>query len=135
LALVAAGCESGGGTTIDPSQADIEFITSDLVVGTGNQAAVGNVATVNYTGWLFNPGGTESKGQQFASSQQAGPLVVTIGRRQTLLGVEQALIGMRLGGKRRAYVPSNLGYGPSGASSVPPNAALVFELEMINLVQ
>ena len=63
--------------------------------------------------------------------------MVTIGRRQTLAGVEQALVGMRVGGKRRAYVPANLGYGPSGTNdgTIPPNAALVFELELVNLVQ
>ncbi len=108
------------------------------MVGTGDPAAVGNVATINYTGWLFNGSGTESKGRQFISSAQTGaPLVVAIGRRQTLPGVEQAIVGMRLGGKRRAYVPANLGYGPSGTSdgTIPPNAALVFELELINLVQ
>jgi FKBP-type peptidyl-prolyl cis-trans isomerase FkpA len=138
VAIVASGCDTANDTPIDPSDVDIEYTITDLVVGTGDPAVVGNVATINYTGWLFNSSGTESKGRQFASSAQAGaPLVVTIGRRQTLAGVEQALVGMRLGGKRRAYVPANLGYGPSGTSdgTIPPNAALVFELELINLVQ
>ncbi len=138
VALLASGCDTGNDTPIDPSDVDIEYTLTDLVVGTGNPAAVGNVATFNYTGWLFNSSGTESKGRQFISSAQTGtPLVVTIGRRQTLAGVEQALVGMRLGGKRRAYVPANLGYGPSGTSdgTIPPNAALVFELELVNLVQ
>ena len=133
VALLASGCESGSSNPIDPSQVDIEFTTTDLVVGTGNQAANGNVATVNYTGWLFDRSGTESKGRQF----QTGTVVVTLGRRQIVPGVEQAIIGMRQGGKRRVYIPSNLGYGPSGTSdgTIPPNAALVFELEMTNLVQ
>ncbi len=138
VALIASGCETGNDTPVDPSDADIEYTLTDLVVGTGNPAAAGNVATFNYTGWLFNSSGTESKGRQFISSTQTGtPFVVTIGRRQTLAGVEQALVGMRLGGKRRAYVPANLGYGPSGTQdgTIPPNAALVFEIELINLVQ
>ena len=138
LALLACGCDTANDTPIDPSDVDIEYTLTDLVVGTGNPAAVGNVATINITGWLFNSSGTESKGRQFISTSTGGPqLVVTIGRRQTLAGVEQALVGMRLGGKRRAYVPANLGYGPSGTSdgTIPPNAALVFELELINLVQ
>jgi FKBP-type peptidyl-prolyl cis-trans isomerase FkpA len=137
VALIAPGCDTGSSTPVDPSDVDIEYTLTDLVVGTGNPAAAGNTATFNYTGWLFNSSGTESKGRQFISSAQTGtPLVVTIGRRQTLAGVEQALVGMRLGGKRRAYVPADLGYGPSGTSdgTIPPNAALVFELEMINLV-
>ncbi len=138
VALLAWGCDTANDTPIDPSDVDIEYTLTDLVVGTGDPAAAGNVATFNYTGWLFNSSGTESKGRQFISSAQTGtPLVVTIGRRQTLAGVEQALVGMRLGGKRRAYVPASLGYGPSGTSdgTIPPNAALVFELELVNLVQ
>ena len=139
VALLASGCDTANDTPIDPSDVDIEYTITDLVVGTGNPAAAGNVATFSYTGWLFNGSGTESKGRQFASSAQSGgaPLVVTIGRRQTLAGVEQALVGMRVGGKRRVYVPANLGYGPSGTSdgTIPPNAALVFELELVNLVQ
>jgi FKBP-type peptidyl-prolyl cis-trans isomerase FkpA len=133
VALVASGCESGGGNPIDPSQVDIEFTTTDLVVGTGDPAVNGNVATFNYTGWLFDRSGTESKGRAF----QSGTQVVTLGRRQIVPGVEQAILGMRLGGKRRAYIPSNLAYGSSGTSdgTIPPNAAVVFELEMTNLVQ
>ena len=133
VALVASGCETGSDTPIDPSNVNIEYTISDLVVGTGNQAAVGNTAKVNYTGWLFDRSGTESKGRQF----QTGTVVVPLGRRQFLPGVEQAIIGMHVGGKRRAYVPSNLGYGASGTSdgTIPPNAALVFELELVNLVQ
>ena len=135
--LFTAGCESNT-TPTDPSVANIEFTTTDLVVGTGEPAAVGNVATANYTGWLFDSSGRESKGRQFISTATGSPqLVVTIGRRQVLPGVEQALVGMRVGGKRRAYIPSNLAYGPSGTSdgTIPPNAALVFELDLVNLVQ
>jgi FKBP-type peptidyl-prolyl cis-trans isomerase FkpA len=138
VALIASGCETGSDTPIDPSDVDIEYTLTDLVVGTGDPAAAGNTATFNYTGWLFNSSGTESKGRQFLSTSTGAPQgVVTIGRRQTLAGVEQALVGMRLGGKRRAYVPANLGYGPSGTNdgTIPPNAALVFELELVNLVQ
>jgi FKBP-type peptidyl-prolyl cis-trans isomerase FkpA len=120
----------------DPSQVKIEFTVTDLVVGTGNAAVVGNVATVNYAGWLYNSGGPESKGKQFASSVDAST-VVTIGRLQYIPGFEQALLGMRVGGKRRAYIPSDLGYGSGGAGNgaIPPNAALVYEIDMMSLVQ
>jgi len=141
VAFVTAACDSNnnGGNPNDPSQVNIQFTVTDLVVGTGNPAAVGNVATVNYTGWLYNSGGTDSKGRQFDTSLDPGetPLVVTIGRLQFLPGFEQALLGMRVGGKRRAYIPSDLAYGPAGAGQgvIPPNAALVFELDMVSLVQ
>jgi FKBP-type peptidyl-prolyl cis-trans isomerase FkpA len=139
LAVLTSGCNNNNSNPNDPSQVKIEFTTTDLVVGTGNAAVVGNVATVNYTGWLYNGGNPESKGTWFDSSLQPGrtPLVVTIGRLQTIPGFEQGLLGMRVGGKRRVYIPSDLAYGPAGAGNgvIPPNAALVFEIDMVSLVQ
>ena len=139
VALTAIGCDQDSSNPNDPSQVNIEFVVTDIVVGTGNPAVAGNVATVNYTGWLYNAGGNESKGRQFDTSLQPGraPEVVTIGRLATIPGFEQALLGMRVGGKRRAYIPSGLAYGPSGSANgiIPPNAALVFEIDMIALVQ
>ena len=138
MAVLAAGCNSDNSNPNDPSQVKIEFTVTDLVVGTGNPAVVGNTATVHYTGWLYNGGNPESKGTRFQSSLDPGgmPVVVTIGRLQTLPGFEQGLLGMRVGGKRRVYIPSDLAYGPGGAPpAIPPNAALVFEVEMVSLVQ
>jgi FKBP-type peptidyl-prolyl cis-trans isomerase FkpA len=140
VALLAIGCDQNNNSNPnDPSQVNIQFTVTDLVTGTGNPAVVGNVATVNYTGWLYNSGGPESKGRQFDTSLQPGrnPEVVTIGRLQTIPGFEQALIGMRVGGKRRAYIPSDLAYGPQGAGQgiIPPNAALVYEIDLVSLQQ
>jgi FKBP-type peptidyl-prolyl cis-trans isomerase FkpA len=144
IVLIVACCASGcnndyNSNPTDPSQVNIEFTVTDLTVGTGDPAVAGNVATVNYTGWLYNAAGTESKGRQFGSSMDPGgtPQVITIGRLQFLPGFEQALLGMRVGGRRRAYVPSNLAYGPSGSGNgvIPPNAALVFEIDMVSLVR
>jgi FKBP-type peptidyl-prolyl cis-trans isomerase FkpA len=139
VAVFSAACNDDyNSNPNDPSQVKIEFTVTDLVVGNGNPAAVGNVATVNYAGWLYNSGGPESKGRQFADSVAANtPAVVTIGRLQYIPGFEQALLGMRVGGKRRAYIPSDLGYGPGGAGdgAIPPNAALVYEIDMVGLVQ
>jgi FKBP-type peptidyl-prolyl cis-trans isomerase FkpA len=139
VVFLALGCDSNNTNPNDPSQVNIQFTVTDLVVGTGNPAVVGNVATVNYTGWLYNGGGPESKGRQFDTSLQPGrtPEVITIGRLQSIPGFEQALLGMRVGGKRRAYIPSDLAYGPQGAGNgiIPPNAALVFEIDMVALVQ
>lgn len=140
VALLAIGCNSDNSNPNDPSQVNIQFTVTDLVVGTGsNPAVVGNVATVNYTGWLYNSGGPESKGRQIDTSLQAGrnPEVITIGRLQFIPGFEQALIGMRAGGKRRAYIPSDLAFGPQGAGQgiIPPNAALVYEIDLVALQQ
>ena len=135
VVVCAAACEDSNSNPNDPSQVNIEFTTTDLTVGTGNQAAAGNTVTVHYTGWLYNSSNVESKGTQFDSSAGAAPIQVTIGQRRVITGFEQALVGMRVGGKRRAYIPSGLAYGPSGSANgaIPPNAALVFEIEMITL--
>jgi FKBP-type peptidyl-prolyl cis-trans isomerase len=137
LALLTLGCDSGGGTPTDPSQANIEFTTTDLVAGTGNPAVVGNTATVNYTLWLFNAAGVESKGTRIQSSTDPGgaPFPLLLGARQVIPGFEQAVLGMRVGGRRRVYIPASLGYGSQGSAQggIPPNAALVFEIELVSL--
>jgi len=136
LALVTVGCNNDdGGNPTDPSQVNIEFTLTDLVVGTGTQAALGNAVTVNYTGWLYNPQGTDSKGTQFDTSIGRTPLgPFTLGSRSLLVGFEQAVVGMRIGGRRRAYIPANLAYGSQGAApSIPPNAALVFEIDLLTV--
>lgn len=135
LALLMVGCDSGGGTPTDPSQVVIEFTTTDLLVGSGPAAVNGNAVTVNYTGWLYNSQGQDSKGQQFDTSLQAGraPLPLTLGARTVIPGFEQAIVGMRLGGKRRVYIPASLAYGSQGRDTIPPNAAIVFEIDLLTL--
>lgn len=156
VALLAAGCNSndGGGSPTDPSQVNIEFSTTDLVVGTGaGPAAAGNTATVNFELWLYNAAGTASKGTRVQGSADAnpqvpgttiGPLTIILGTGQivgtstrVITGFEQGIRGMRVGGKRRVYIPPSLAYGSSGSQGgvIPPNASIVFELEMTNLVQ
>ena len=130
LALLVAGCDNNGSPT-DPSQVNIEFTTTDITVGTGAEARQGNTATVNYALWLYDPNGTESKGRQIPQSGTLPPFVIGAG---TLIrGFEQAVLGMRVGGKRRVYVPASMAFGSSGTSEIPPNAALVFEIELTAL--
>jgi FKBP-type peptidyl-prolyl cis-trans isomerase FkpA len=136
IAFVAVACNDDGGNPNDPSQVNIEFSATDLVVGTGAQAANGNSVTVHYTLWLYNNGGPESKGTKIDASRDRGsPFSFTLGARQTVPGFEQGILGMRVGGSRRIYVPSQLGYGAQGApqGGIPPNAALVFEVELVSV--
>ncbi|MSO57227.1 MAG: FKBP-type peptidyl-prolyl cis-trans isomerase [Acidobacteria bacterium] len=136
LALLTIGCNRDSGSPTDPSQVNIEFTTTDLVVGTGAQAAAGNALTVNYTGWLYNPQSTDSKGAQFDTSIGKVPLAVSpLGRANFIPGFQQAIVGMRVGGKRRAYIPPGLAYGSAGNGPIPPNASVVFEIELLTLVQ
>jgi FKBP-type peptidyl-prolyl cis-trans isomerase len=128
MGLLFAGC--GSKTPTDPSQVAIEFSVVDLVVGTGSQAASGNSVNVNYTVWLYDPAGTDKKGNQ----KDAGAFPFVLGRNQSIPGFEQGIIGMRVGGKRRIYVPSELAYGSQGSPpDIPPNAALVFEVELVQV--
>ena len=135
VALVVAGCDNNNSSPTDPSQVNIEFTTTDLVVGTGAEATSGTRVSVNYTLWLYDAAGQASKGRQIDSSIGRAPLQFTVGSGQLIRGFDQAVLGMRIGGKRRAYVPSNLGYGGSGSQdgTIPPNAALVFEIDLVSI--
>jgi FKBP-type peptidyl-prolyl cis-trans isomerase len=133
FALIISGCGGGSnsGNPNDPSQVSIQFSTVELVTGTGATAASGNTASVNYALWLYNPAGTDNKGAQ----RDAGTYTFRLGSGGVIAGFDQGVTGMRVGGKRRVYVPSNLGYGASGNTGIPPNAALVFEIELLSLTQ
>jgi FKBP-type peptidyl-prolyl cis-trans isomerase FkpA len=155
VALLAAGCseDGGGGSPTDPSQVNIEFSTTDLVTGTGaGPAAAGNTATVNFELWLYNPAGTASKGTRIQGSSDPnpqvpgttiGPITLILGTGQivgtqsrVITGFEQGIRGMQVGGKRRIYIPPSLAYGSGGSgNTIPPNASIVFEVEMTGLVQ
>ena len=136
VALLAAGCDSGdGGNPTDPSQVNIEFSFSDLTVGTGAEAKVGSSVVMLYELWLYNQAGTASKGARIGGSSDAGagPYPFVIGAGGTIQGIDQGIRGMQQGGKRRIYVPAKLAYGSSGQGSIPPNAALVFEVELTSV--
>ena len=145
VTLLAAGCsEDGGGSPTDPSQVNVEFSTTDLVTGTGAVAAPGNTATLNFELWLYNPAGTASKGTRIQGSSDPnpqvpgtpiGPITFVIGAGRLIPGFDQGVRGMQVGGRRRMYVPPSLAYGSSGSGNIPPNASIVFEVELTTLVQ
>ena len=100
----------------------------DLKVGEGDEAKAGKVVEVHYTGWLEN-------GTKFDSSHDRGePLKFKLGVGQVIKGWDEGVAGMRVGGKRKLIIPAALGYGKQGAGGViPPNANLVFEVELLSL--
>jgi FKBP-type peptidyl-prolyl cis-trans isomerase FkpA len=104
----------------------------DLVVGHGDTAASGQRVTVHYTGWLDNNG---NKGAKFDSSRDRNePFAFSLGRGQVIKGWDQGVAGMKVGGKRKLTIPPDLGYGARGAGGViPPNATLVFEVELLGV--
>ena len=113
------------------------FSQRDLLVGSGDDAVSGTSVTVNYTGWLYNASQPDQKGSQFDSSRGEGrtPLTFTLGAGQVITGFDQGLVGMKVGGLRRLVVPPSLGYGSFRNGPIPPNATLLFEVELISIEQ
>ena len=100
----------------------------DIDTGTGAVAQSGQLVKVHYTGWL-------KSGQKFDSSKDRDePFEFTLGAGQVIRGWDEGVAGMKVGGKRRLTIPPALGYGTRGAGGViPPNAELIFEVELLGL--
>ncbi|MCD2515982.1 FKBP-type peptidyl-prolyl cis-trans isomerase [Massilia sp. G4R7] len=113
--------------------AAVPFQKIDGVTGTGKEAVAGSTAVVNYTGWLYDPAATMQRGAQFDSSIGREPFAFEVGGGQVIPGWDQGVLGMKVGGKRTLIVPANLGYGEGGAGPIPPNATLVFEVELLDV--
>ncbi len=103
----------------------------DVVKGNGEEAKTDDVAAMLYKGWLtdgqlFDQTKKNEQGQMQAFSFQ-------LGARQVIGGWEQGIAGMKVGGKRRLVIPPSLGYGAQGQGPIPPNAVLVFDVELVAL--
>lgn len=117
---------SGPTTTATPTPAKLQAM--DIKIGTGSAVKSGDTIKIDYLGTLAN-------GQKFDSSYDRGqPFEVQIGVGKVIKGWDQGVIGMKVGGKRRLVIPPELGYGEKGAGGViPPNATLVFDLELLEI--
>jgi FKBP-type peptidyl-prolyl cis-trans isomerase FkpA len=123
--LITIGCS--GSNTSAPSTSNGTFTQTDLVVGTGATANTGSVATVTYSGWLYDTSKVDSKGTFFDGGSG---FTFTIGAGGVIAGWDQGVVGMRVGGQRRLIIPPELAYGSSGRSPIPPNATLVFDITL-----
>ncbi|MEW6133436.1 MAG: FKBP-type peptidyl-prolyl cis-trans isomerase [Pseudomonadota bacterium] len=103
-----------------------ELIIEDLNLGSGDEAVAGRTVIVHYTGWLAD-------GSRFDSSKDRNdPFDFRLGAGQVIPGWDQGVAGMKVGGKRKLTIPPEMGYGSRGAGGViPPNATLVFEVELL----
>ncbi len=135
IAIVLFNVIRSGGDDAPLNLSDAEIITTasglqyqDDVVGTGPEAQPGYLVTVNYTGWLED-------GTQFDSSLDAGrePYTLQLGAGSVIAGWDEGIVGMKVGGTRILIIPSDLGYGPGGSGIIPPNATLIFKVELLNI--
>ena len=108
---------------------------TDTVIGTGTEATKGKSISVHYTGWLFEEGAENHKGEKFDSSLDRNePLDFPLGAGMVIDGWDQGFAGMKEGGKRTLIIPSDMAYGSRGAGGViPPNAVLIFEVELVKV--
>ena len=104
----------------------------DSKVGTGATPKPGQICVVHYTGWLYQDG---QKGKKFDSSVDRNePLEFPVGQRKVIAGWDEGVGSMKVGGKRTLIIPPELGYGARGAGGViPPNATLIFDVELLNV--
>jgi FKBP-type peptidyl-prolyl cis-trans isomerase FkpA len=133
LFFITTACGDSNPTEPTQPMPRAEYSQTDLRVGTGTEATNGRTMIVNYTGWLYNPSGTDGKGSQFDTSSGRGTYAFVLGGNGVISGWNRGVLGMRVGGLRRFVLPPELAYGSAGNPPIPPNATLVFEVELVNV--
>lgn len=129
LVIAATGC---GASPTTPSN-NAPYSQTDIRLGTGTLAENGHLLTVSYTGWFYSSSAPDHKGPEFDSSTGRGPFTFTLGGGEVIKGWDQGVAGMRAGGIRRLVVPPSLAYGTSRFGPIPPNATLLFEIELLDV--
>ena len=125
ILLISSSCSNNGSV----KKMENGLLIEDLIVGDGAEAKDYNKVVVNYTGKLED-------GSVFDSSLNPGrsPFTFTLGAGSVIKGWDQGLKNMKVGGKRKLTIPPDLAYGANGAgNAVPPNATLIFEVELLEV--
>jgi len=123
--LTLAACGGGDTGTTPTSNGTLQI--QDVVVGTGATAAAGDTVSVNYIGTLTN-------GAKFdASADHGGPYTFQLGVGAVIPGFDQGVTGMKVGGERILTIPPNLAYGSTGNGPIPPNATVVFDVQLVSI--
>ncbi|WP_444847443.1 FKBP-type peptidyl-prolyl cis-trans isomerase [Duganella caerulea] len=119
-----------------PGPAAEQLIVTDTKLGTGKEATTGATVYMHYSGWLYRPLAKNMHGKLFDSSIPRGePLDFVLGAGRVIKGWDQGIQGMKVGGKRTLIIPSELAYGsrPTPGSGIPPNSALIFDVELVDV--
>ena len=115
-----------------------QLVVTDQEVGRGAELRKGMFAVLHYTGWIYDASAPEGKGKRFTSSRERGEaLSYVYGYERAIRGLERGMQGMRVGGKRTIVIPPKLGYQEPKhpfPKDVPQGSALVFEVELLNVV-
>jgi FKBP-type peptidyl-prolyl cis-trans isomerase FkpA len=116
-----------------PAVATLQSVV--LKPGDGAAITAGQIATVQYTGWLYETSAKDNKGKRFDSSLDTGkPFSFPLGTGSVIKGWDQGVLGMKVGESRRLIIPSDLAYGDAGAGAViPPGATLVFDVDLLKI--
>jgi FKBP-type peptidyl-prolyl cis-trans isomerase FkpA len=133
LTLVALACSSA---PPPPGKSEItQLVSVDPKVGEGTEATWGRGVLVHYSGWIYDQKRSQNRGREFDSSRDRNePLAFTIGSGEVIKGWEEGVNGMKVGGRRVITVPPQLAYGGEGLGElIPPNATLIFDIELIEV--
>lgn len=133
------GSSSSGGSSIDPTTfkqydkyiSNTSGLFADIQKGTGNELTSGRKATVVYKGWLTD--GTLFDESRVGSDGKTQAFSFTLGKGEVIPGWEQSMNGMKAGGIRLLIIPPAVGYGKTGQGPVPPNAVLVFAVQLVSV--
>jgi FKBP-type peptidyl-prolyl cis-trans isomerase len=147
-ALALAGCATAGSDTRPASAAATpakapcvatpqQIAAKDIAPGSGEPVVTGSELLVAYTGWLFEGCAPDQQGKQFDTSKnRVTPFGFVLGAGRVIKGWDEGVVGMREGGKRVLWIPADKAYGVKGTpdGSIPPNSALVFEIELLKVI-
>jgi FKBP-type peptidyl-prolyl cis-trans isomerase FkpA len=134
LTLIACGTKDN--SINPPAPSAVETLQS-VVLKPGEGAAItaGQMAVVQYTGWLYETGAVDHKGKRFDSSLDTGkPFSFALGTGAVIKGWDRGVAGMQVGEQRRLTIPPDLAYGDAGGGGViPPGATLVFDIQLVKI--